>query len=75
MEASTLEPDGIRSDEKFLVGVSGIPDYCVNLWDWEDERLLNHLPLNQPHPAADQVTVLLGAYPGGGAGHCVNLWA
>ena len=33
-----LEPDGIRSDEKFLVGVSGIPDYCVNLWDWEDER-------------------------------------
>ena len=54
-----LEPNGIHSDEKFLVGVSGIPDYCVNLWDWEDERLLNHLPLNQPHPAADQVTVLL----------------
>ena len=28
------------SPEKFLVGVSGIPDFCVSLWDWAAEELL-----------------------------------
>jgi hypothetical protein len=32
------------SRERFLLGVTGIPDFRINLWDWNQELLLASVP-------------------------------
>ena len=32
------------SHDKFLLGISGVPDFVVNLWDWQNETLLTSVP-------------------------------
>ena len=32
------------SHDKFLLGISGVPDFVVNLWDWQNETLLASVP-------------------------------
>ena len=67
------------SHETFLLGVSGVPDFMVNLWDWQNETLLTAVSTGLEGPASASVKLISSAFPpDSGAGMAkmfLTMWA
>ena len=51
------------SHGKFLLAVSGVPDFIVNLWDWETETLLASVPTELDGPSSSNIKVITTSFP------------
>ena len=51
------------SHGKFLLAVSGVPDFIVNLWDWETETLLASVPTELDGPSSSNMKVITTSFP------------
>ena len=51
------------SHDKFLLGISGVPDFVVNLWDWQTETLLTYLSTELEGPSSASVKTISAAFP------------
>ena len=49
------------SHGKFLLAVSGVPDFIVNLWDWETETLLASVPTQLDGPSSANIKLITTA--------------
>ena len=67
------------SHDKFLLGVSGVPDYIVHLWDWESESLLTSVATQLDGPSSSNIKLISTSFPpdsGGGMSKTfVTLWS
>ena len=86
MELKTLRGEAMMeyrcltfSHDKFLLGISGVPDFIVNLWDWQSETLLTSLSTGLEGPSSASVKIISAAFPpdnsGGGTSKMfTSLW-
>lgn len=51
------------SHDKFLLGITGIPDFMVNLWDWQEETLLTSVSTELEGPSSANVKLISSAFP------------
>ena len=68
------------SHDRFLLGISGVPDFIVNLWDWQTETLLTSVHTELVGPTSANVKIISAAFPpdasgGGVAKMFATLWA
>ena len=53
------------SHQQFLLGVTGVPDFLVNLWDWQTESLLTSETSGFGGPGSSLVRTVQSSFPPG----------